>query len=462
MDVDSESNRLASIPMRRFKFLAILSFAAMCIAAYLVARVFMERHYSGISLLPELPSNNALIPFGLIGLVSWGVWSTRWISARRYRPLTNHFRVTTSVVVPSYREDPLIVKRCLDSWLAEKPTEVVIVVDIDDISVLSLLHKQYKHDDRVRVIPFKHKGKRSALGEAVRAARGEVLIFTDSDTAWDPGLVRAITAPFADPKVGAVGTHQRVYGRSSSVWRIVADWQVNIRYLDYVPVESQAGNIACLSGRTAAYRAAAVRPNLHDLEYEIFMGRQCVAGDDGRLTWLVNKDGWKSVYQSNARAISMFPNTFRAYVKQRVRWSRNSYRCYLTAIHKGWLWKMPIATQIRVLQILLTPLTQLVTISYICWFSIIGAWEFALLGLVWLFLGRLVRSVSHLREHPNDLRFLPVVTIAIIMVALPIKLWAFFTMNTHGWLTRTTVSMGGEGQAEASMFARSKKSSELA
>ena len=54
----------------------------------------------------------------------------------------------------------------------------------------------------------------------------------------------------------------------------------------------------------------------------------------------------------------MFPDTFRAFVKQRVRWSRNSYRCYLTALAKGWLWRQPLVTQVTVLQILLTPVTM--------------------------------------------------------------------------------------------------------
>ena len=62
--------------------------------------------------------------------------------------------------------------------------------------------------------------------------------------------------PFADPLVGAVGTHQNVYQRNSSVWRRVADWLVNLRYLDYVPAMGRAGAVPCVSGRTAVYRRA--------------------------------------------------------------------------------------------------------------------------------------------------------------------------------------------------------------
>ena len=235
------------------------------------------------------------------------------------------------------------------------------------------------------------------------------------------------------------------------MWRVAADWQVNTRYLDYVPAESRAGGVICLSGRTAAYRREAVVPNIEDLEEEVFLGRKCVSGDDGRLTWLVLKDGWKTVYQSNARAISMFPNTATAYIKQRVRWSRNSIRCYLTAIFRGWLWGAPLASQIRVFQILFTPVTQFITIFYVYWFATHNSPELAALSFLWLFAGRIVRSVSHLRQHPADIRFIPVYSLVVITVALPIKLWAFFTMNVHGWLTRDSLSVGGEGQSEASV-----------
>ena len=148
--------------------------------------------------------------------------------------------------------------------------------------------------------------------------------------------------PFADPEVGGVSTRQSVYQADTSVWRRVAEWIINNRYLDYVPATGRAGAVVCVSGRTAAYRREIVLQVLPHLEDEFFLGKRCIAGDDGRLTWLVLASGYRTVYQSTAHALSMFPTTFRAFCKQRVRWSRNSYRCYLTAMWKGWLWRVPV------------------------------------------------------------------------------------------------------------------------
>jgi hypothetical protein len=248
-----------------------------------------------------------LAPMGLMGLVSWLVWLVRRLLSVRYQPVVNHYRTTTSVVVPAYREDPDVLERCLRTWYREKPDEIIIVPDVEDAEVIERLERFSLADPRIRVLPFEHRGKRSALGVGIRAARYDVVVLADSDTAWQPGLLPAVQMPFVDPMVGGVGTRQSVYQRDSSVWRRVADWLVGVRYLDYLPAQSRAGGVACLSGRTAAYRRALLLPLLPSLEHEVFMGRECVAGDDGHLTWLILSAGFKTVYQSSARRCRCSP-----------------------------------------------------------------------------------------------------------------------------------------------------------
>jgi cellulose synthase/poly-beta-1,6-N-acetylglucosamine synthase-like glycosyltransferase len=213
----------------------------------------------------------------------------------------------------------------------------------------------------------------------------------------------------------------------------------------------RAGAVACVSGRTGVYRRAAVLPVLDNLENEFFLGRRCVSGDDGRLTWLVLASGYRTVHQSSARAQSMFPDTLRAFVNQRIRWSRNSYRCYLTAIYKGWLWRVPFVTKITVLQILLTPVTMGVTLGYLVFSRLELTRAGLLAALAWLLIGRGIRGISHLRRHPQEVLLLPLLAAVVILVALPIKLYAFVTMNKQGWLTRHAHTVGGDGQAAATL-----------
>ncbi|WP_150308988.1 glycosyltransferase [Planctomonas psychrotolerans] len=383
-------------------------------------------------------------PIAIAGTVVWALWLYRVILSRRATPIESDFRTTTSVIVPSYREDPDILLRCLDSWRSHNPTEIIVVLDVGDTEAYERISAL--GDRRVTPVLFHHAGKRSALGVGIRMATSELLVLTDSDTSWKPGLLENVQKPFADPMVGGVGTQQNVYQRETSVWRRIADWLVNLRYYDYVPAMGKAGAVPCLSGRTAVYRRSAVLPVLENLENEFFLGRRCVSGDDGRLTWLVLASGYRTVHQSSALAISMFPSTFRAFVKQRVRWSRNSYRCYLTAIAKGWLWRTPFVTKITVLQILLTPVTMGLTIFYLLFSRL----ELSTLGIAatvgWLLLGRGIRGISHLVRHPGDIVLLPLLALTVIFISLPIKVYAFATMNKQGWLTRHADTVGGDGQ----------------
>ena len=390
------------------------------------------------------------LPVGLIGALSWGCWLIRKLMSLGYRPTINNFRASTSVVVPSFHEDPDLLLDCLATWLAQRPTEIIVVLDVADTEARDRLVAL--RNPRLHVMMFTHRGKRSALGVGIRAARHEILVLTDSDTRWQPGLLAAVQMPFVDAGVGGVGTRQNVYQPCSSIWRRVADWIIDSRYLDYVPATGRRGAVVCLSGRTAAYRRSVVMPVLANLEDEFFLGRRCVAGDDGRLTWLVLAQGYRTVHQDTARALSMFPASFTAFCKQRVRWSRNSYRCYLTAIYRGWLWRVPFISQLTVFQILFTPVTMFAAVYYVtsAWFSPQRYGAFGL-GLTWMFVGRAVRGSAHLRCRPADLLILPLVTLVIIFVALPIKTVALLTMNRQGWLTRHQDQVGGEGQDAASL-----------
>jgi len=390
-------------------------------------------------------------PIAIAGVIVWSLWLYRVVLSRRARAIVSDFSATTSVVVPSFHEDPDILLRCLHTWLSENPTEVIVVLDTADVDSYDRLVAV--GDPRLRPVLFQHAGKRSALGAGIRLTRGEILVLTDSDTSWTPGLLRNVQMPFADPAVGGVSTQQNVYQRATSVWRRVADWLVNLRYYDYVPAMGRAGAVPCISGRTAVYRRDAVVPVLDDLENEFFLGKRCISGDDGRLTWLVLASGWRTVHQSSARALSMFPATFGAFVKQRVRWSRNSYRCYLTAMAKGWLWRVPFVTKITVLQILITPLTMGLSMFYL----LFNRLDFTAVGIAaavgWLLLGRGIRGMSNLRRNPSDILLLPLVAVVVVLIALPIKSYAFVTMNKQGWLTRHADQIGGDGQDARTLVA---------
>ena len=70
------------------------------------------------------------LPFGILGIISWGLWGTRKFLSAITRPTVNNFRTTATIVVPSYHEDPDVLIRCLGTWLRQNPSRIIIVLDV--------------------------------------------------------------------------------------------------------------------------------------------------------------------------------------------------------------------------------------------------------------------------------------------------------------------------------------------
>jgi len=54
-------------------------------------------------------------PLGVLGLVRWSFWLVRRIPAVLYKPVVNDFRLSMSIVVPVYQEDPVVFAAAIES-----------------------------------------------------------------------------------------------------------------------------------------------------------------------------------------------------------------------------------------------------------------------------------------------------------------------------------------------------------
>src|SRR5215207_7433537 len=69
-------------------------------------------------------------PLAVAGVIVWGLWLYRFILSHRAGPIVTDFRATTSVIVPSFLEDPDILMSALESWRRQTPEEIIIVLDV--------------------------------------------------------------------------------------------------------------------------------------------------------------------------------------------------------------------------------------------------------------------------------------------------------------------------------------------
>lgn len=386
------------------------------------------------------------VPFGFLGMISWSVWVIRRVLSGLYRPTLNDHWQEVSVVAPAFREEPEILLAAMRSWFAAGATEVIIVMPEDEAKHVAIAQSAFPGRD-VQVLTNDDPDKRRMLDVGIRATTHEIVVLCDSDTLWEHDLLRNLVMPFANADVGGVGTRQRVLDSAGSVWRRAAEWMLDAKYLTYLPGMSIRGGVSCLSGRTVAYRREAIVPVLGELVDETFFGRRCISGDDGRLTWLVLNQGYKAVYQQNAVAWTMMPDNFLGFMNQRIRWSRNSWRCYLRSIGRGWLFKQPMITRLSVLQSLLAPLSLTIGFVFVSLSALRHDYLAVAIWSVWIMCGRGIRAFDHLIRNPRNVMLLPLMTVIVLFVMTAVKYFTLFTMNKQAWITRREDRETAQGQA---------------
>jgi O-antigen biosynthesis protein len=107
--------------------------------------------------------------------------------------------VTVSVVVTTCAM-PRQASRCVASILAgaHPPLEVIVVENRPDGSrTAETLRERFKNDARVRYVEEPSPGLSRARNAGLRAARGEIVAFTDDDVVADRRWLGAIAASFA-------------------------------------------------------------------------------------------------------------------------------------------------------------------------------------------------------------------------------------------------------------------------
>jgi cellulose synthase/poly-beta-1,6-N-acetylglucosamine synthase-like glycosyltransferase len=108
-------------------------------------------------------------------------------------------------VVISAADEATVIGARIENLLAqEAPGPLSITVGCDGSADGTAAAARSAGGDRVRVVEFPaRRGKASVLNDLVRASSAELVVFTDANTAFEAGAVRALAAALAPADVGA-------------------------------------------------------------------------------------------------------------------------------------------------------------------------------------------------------------------------------------------------------------------
>ncbi|OGK22162.1 hypothetical protein A2866_06825 [Candidatus Roizmanbacteria bacterium RIFCSPHIGHO2_01_FULL_39_8] len=375
-----------------------------------------------------------LIPLGFIGVWRWSVWLMKKTVGFFYKSRKTGYKAPVSVITPVYNEDPKTFAAALESWKRNKPEEIIAVIDYTDLACIELFKKFAKKTPRAHLIITKTPGKREALGDGIKAAKSEIVALIDSDTIWFDDTLENALGPFSDKKIGGVATRQSVE-KPKTIAQKLFSIRLEQRYWDDIPFLATAEDILiCLSGRTAFYRRSALLPILNEMVNEKFMGRKVISGEDKRLTYLVEAAGWKTTYQSTAKVSTTGVKDISTFIKQQVRWTRNSWRNDLRALSQKWVYRHPVFA-LYLIDRAVQPFTLLISPIYFVIALILRLWIPVIVILVWWHISRLLKMYPYLKKYPLDIWMLPIFII-FSFVSAYIRIYALFSINIQGWITR--------------------------
>ena len=407
----------------------------------------------------------------------WFVWLVKaFLSYCVYKPVDaddNELSVTrVSVVVPTYKEDMDTLSKSVEHTLHESNTtvkEVVIVTDVRESDFKNECVMRWGHEHRVRVVEAPI-GKRKAVRLGISEAREDIIMIIESDTFAEEGAVDELVKPLIkDDRVGGVVGLQLIYEPLTNSISFFNNLIEMIKYMFTVPALSVFGQTTVLGGRCVAFRKKAVEATMDGLEHEKFLGKPCVSGDDGRVTSLLLCMGWRCVYQKTAVFLTISPPNLRIFMKQRLRWARNSCRRTLRAIFaikevhvkepydRFWMYKRP-AAMFQIISVWTNTIAMTLTVALTLYGMIKGEWlwigsnkwQVVLRVCVFLLLGVAVRRI--VRVFPacktTPVRYIPWLFFLpwYLVLMWVMRLYSIITMNKQGWVTRMGTGAGGFGK----------------
>jgi hyaluronan synthase len=234
-----------------------------------------------------------------------------------------------TVIIPCYNEEYEYLIKTIQSVQDAKGDKQMILVDnnSDKPETLKAIKKIRKKFPDFLILHEKRQGKRFAHSKGLEYAKGEVVVFIDSDTIVDKDAFIEIVKPFSDENIGAVAGQVKLANRDKNLLTksIAAMFWTSSNI--FRKASSSAGYMQVIAGCLSAYRKDLLLKLEHDYLNQKFLGRPCAISDDRFLTQRIQaRFGKKIEYIESAICWTFMPETYIKFWKTIERWRRGVLR----------------------------------------------------------------------------------------------------------------------------------------
>jgi hyaluronan synthase len=381
------------------------------------------------------------IPIFLYSLLVASYLISRFVFAsfyRRPKPLDTLPPIT--VVAPVFNEREHVGRMITQVMESAYPAELLQFIVINDGSTDGTeksIEEACRKYPEVEVITFpKSLGKRHGMSAGADRARGDFIVFIDSDSFLDPDALKNIVKPFADPEIAAVTGHCDV----ENAWTNVLTRMQAVRYYVAFKImkaaESVFDSVTCLSGPLAAYRKDVFMSVREAWLNQTFFGKPATFGDDRSLTNSLLELGYKVVYEDDSRTTTIVPDDHRTFLRQQMRWKRSWFRETLRGM--GFMWKRPPLMSISFYLGFILPLLGPAVVVRSLLYVPMTQHRSPLIYIMGVFLMSCLLSCAYLFLKRSRLWFYGILFCFYYMFVLIWQLpWAVLTFSRTLWGTRS-------------------------
>lgn len=243
-----------------------------------------------------------------------------------------------SVVVPAYNAGKTLGSclSALSRQSADPASYEVIVVDDGSRDDTARIAKTYP----VRYVRQENSGPAAARNRGAREARGDVVLFTDSDCVPAPDWIPEMTRPFEDPGVAAVKGAYRTDQRS------LAARFAQVEFEERFDLLRRAPSIDMVDTYSAGYRLSVFRDaGGFDESFPV------ANNEDTELSYRLSREGRKMVFNPDAVVSHLnHPDSLWRYC--RLKFWRGYWRVVVYRLYPGKMMKDSYTPQSMKLQIL--------------------------------------------------------------------------------------------------------------
>lgn len=236
-----------------------------------------------------------------------------------YNDIISSDMPTISILIPMHNEEK-VLKFAIESLLeCDYDRDRMEIIPINDNSkdktkeMLDEYHSRY-HFIRPLHRDCSNRGKPAGLNDAMKMARGEIIIVFDADYRPAKNMLNQLALAFLDPEVGAVMGRVIPYNTDKNLLTRLLNLERSGGYQADQQARYNLRLIPQYGGTVGGFRKKLI------LESGGF--DTAVLAEDTELTFRLYINGWKVVYANSAECYEEVPETWAVRATQVRRWSR--------------------------------------------------------------------------------------------------------------------------------------------